>query len=180
MEGKIALSARRQVTNKLRSAYRGASRVDKGRILDQAQASTGVGRSTARMLLAGPHLPDPSGQIDRRSVRPRRYGDDARELLIHVWALMGLPCGKYLKVMLEQWLPALAAAGELDQPFATQDAINEVSSMSAATIDRYLRPVREGIEIKGKAATKPSPLLRNSITIRKAGRAGTGARDDRS
>ena len=42
-------------------------------------------------------------------------------------------------------------------------------SMSAATIDRYLKPLKEGTNLKGAATTKPSPLLRSSIKIRKAG-----------
>lgn len=41
--------------------------------------------------------------------------------------------------------------------------------MSAATIDRYLAPVRARDPLRGKTTTKPSPLLRNSIKIRKAG-----------
>jgi hypothetical protein len=41
MEGKIDLSARRQVTNKLRDAYGKASKTDKDRILDEVQAATG-------------------------------------------------------------------------------------------------------------------------------------------
>ena len=53
MEGKIDLSARRQVTNKLRDAYGKASKTDKARILDEVQAATGVARSTARRLLSG-------------------------------------------------------------------------------------------------------------------------------
>lgn len=40
--------------------------------------------------------------------------------------------------------------------------------MSPATIDRYLRPVKVN-GIRGKTTTKPSPLLRNSIKVRKAG-----------
>ena len=32
---------------------------------------------------------------------------------------MGMPCGKYLVVMLGLWLPLLAEAGDLDKPFAT-------------------------------------------------------------
>lgn len=62
-----------------------------------------------------------------------------------------------------------AAAGDLDHSFGTPLAIAELESMSAATVDRYLAPVRAGFELKGKSATKPGPLLRNSITIRKAG-----------
>lgn len=38
--------------------------------------------------------------------------------------------------------------------------------MSAATVDRYLKPARDRMRIKGISTTKPSPLLRNSIAIR--------------
>ncbi|WP_328514145.1 transposase family protein [Mycobacterium canetti] len=38
--------------------------------------------------------------------------------------------------------------------------------MSAATVDRYLKPIRDKMRIKGISTTKPSPLLRNSISIR--------------
>ena len=169
MEGKIDLSARRQVTNKLRDAYGKVSKPDKARILDEVQAATGVARSTARRLLSGPRLPDPAEQVDRRRLRPRAYGDSARELLAHVWKLMGLPCGKYFVVMLPQWLPLLLDAGDLDHPFATPEAIDEVRRMSAATVDRYLAPARAAFELRGRSATRPGLLLRNSITIRKAG-----------
>src|SRR5512139_3846961 len=111
------MAARRQVTNKLRTQYRKASKVDKSKILDQVVATTGMGRSTARRMLSGPRLPDPDRQVDGRTLRPRGFSDDARVLLEHVWALMGMPRGKYLVVMLGQWLPLLAEAGDLDRPF---------------------------------------------------------------
>lgn len=41
--------------------------------------------------------------------------------------------------------------------------------MSAGTVDRYLATARASYELKGKSTTKPGQLLRNSITIRKAG-----------
>lgn len=101
MEGKIPMAARRHVTNKLRTAYCRASKVDKARILDEVIATTGMGCSTARRALTGPVLPDPSEQIDARQLRPKQYSDDSRLLLEHVWALMGFPCGKYMTVMLD-------------------------------------------------------------------------------
>ena len=160
------MAARRQVTNKLRGQYRRASKADKGEILDRVVATTGMGRSTARRMLSGPRLADPAEQVDGRSLRPRGFSDDARALLEHVWALMGMPCGKYLVVMVELWLPLLTAAGDLDKPFATEAALAEVKTMSAATVDRYLKPARDAMRIKGISTTKPSPLLRNSIAIR--------------
>lgn len=163
---KIDMAARRQVTNKLRVQYRKASRADKGEILDRVVATTGVGRSTARRMLTGPALPNPKDQVDGRTLRPRGFSDDARALLEHVWALAGMPCGKYLVVMLGLWVPLLAEAGDLDKPFATDEAIAQLAAMSAATVDRYLRPARDRLRIKGISTTKPSPLLRNSISIR--------------
>ena len=163
------MAARRQVTNKLRAAYARASKRDRGRILDEVMSTTGMGRSTARRMLTGPVLPAPAEQIDRRRLRPKGYSDDSRALLDHVWALMGMPCGKYLKVMLELWLPLLDDAGDLDRPFATPATIAELRSMSPATIDRYLAPARRSIQLRGMSTTKPSPLLRNSIGLSKVG-----------
>ena len=164
------MAARRQVTNKLRAAYARASKTDRGRILDEVMSTTGMGRSTARRMLTGPALPAPAEQIDRRQLRPKRYSDDSRALLEHVWALMGMPCGKYLTVMLSMWLPLLADAGDLDKPFATPAALEELEAMSAATIDRYLAPARDRMRLRGISTTTPaSPLLRNSIGLSKAG-----------
>ncbi len=169
MEGKIQMAARRQVTNKLRTAYQKASKTDRGRILNEVMGTTGMGRSTARRMLTGPRLPDPKEQIDRRQLRPKAYSDESRLLLEHVWALMGLPCGKYMTVMLGLWLPLLQDSGDLDRPFASPATIGELQSMSAATIDRYLAPARQRMKLCGISTTKPSPLLRNSIGLSKVG-----------
>ncbi|BDE17424.1 hypothetical protein Mkiyose1088_43840 [Mycobacterium kiyosense] len=66
---------------------------------------------------------------------------------------MGTPCGKYLVVMVDVWLPLLAAAGDLDRPFATEAALTELTAMSAATVDRYLKPARDKMRIKGISTT---------------------------
>lgn len=163
------MAARRHVTNKLRQAYAKASKLEKGRILDQVVTTTGMGRSTARRMLSGAHLVDPADQLDRRRLRPKGYSDDARALLEHVWKLMGCPCGKYLVVMVELWVPALAHAGDLDRPFVTAQSMVELRSMSAATIDRYLVPARRAMRLRGMTTTRVSPLLRNSIALSKAG-----------
>lgn len=66
------MAAERHVTNRLRDAYRGASKKDRGQILDEVLAATKMGRSTARRMLAGPPLPDPATQIDRPRLRAKR------------------------------------------------------------------------------------------------------------
>ncbi len=132
------MAARRQVTNKLRTAYHKASKPDKTRILDEVVNTTGLARSSARRLLTGPALPPPAEQADKRRLKPRGFSDEARCLLERLWMLMGCPCGKYMTVMLPGWLPLLIKAGDLDD-WLTGDALAEVQTMSPATIDRYLR-----------------------------------------
>jgi hypothetical protein len=47
----------------------------------------------------------------------------------------------------------------------TEQALAELNAMSAATVDRHLKPARDRMRIKGISPAKPSPLLRTSITI---------------
>ncbi len=65
-----------------------------------------MGRSTARRMLTGPRLADPAERVDGRRLRPRRFSDGARALPEHGWALMGMPCGKFL-------VPARVGLGQL-------------------------------------------------------------------
>ena len=46
---------------------------------------------------------------------------------------------------------------------------SELLAMSAASIDRYLKGAKATDQIRGVSTTKPSPLLRSAIKIRKAG-----------
>ncbi|CKM34014.1 Conserved protein of uncharacterised function%2C possible transposase remnant [Mycobacterium tuberculosis] len=107
-----------------------------GKILDPVVATTGMGRSTARQMLTGPRLPGPAEQVDGRSLRPRGFSDEARALLEHVWALMGMPCGKYLVVMHDLWLPLLTAAGDLDKPLVTEASVVELKATALPGANR--------------------------------------------
>ncbi|KAZ44928.1 hypothetical protein AN99_02628 [Mycobacterium tuberculosis M1410] len=109
---------------------------DNGKILDPVVATTGMGRSTARQMLTGPRLPGPAEQVGGRSLRPRGFSDEARALLEHVWALMGMPCGKYLVVMHDLWLPLLTAAGDLDKPLVTEASVAELKATALPGANR--------------------------------------------
>lgn len=165
MEDGIGMATKHQITLRFRDEYAKASKKDKGVILDRMCETLGIGRSTARRRLAAASR---EGSAERRRTeRPRRYSDRSRQLLREVWVMMDMPCGKYLKAMLPQWLPVLRACGELDDYGG--DVFDELMATGAATVDRYLRPVRDAARPRGLASTRPAgELLRNSITIRKA------------
>ncbi len=173
----LSLAARVEVTKRYATAYAGASKKDKGRILDQVVEVTGWNRDHARQQLRR-RLVQPKGRatatvavIDRRRTKARKYSYDALVVLQSVWAVSGGSCGKYLAASMPGWLDALEAEGSLidGHDRYSRQVRAELEAMSAATIDRYLAPVRAKDPIRGKSATKPGSLLRNSISIRKAG-----------
>ena len=169
------MTSRAEVTTKYAKAYARASKKDKGRVLDQVVAVTGWSRDNARRRLsaAAGVKPGAGREVAKRSRRQRapKYSYDAITVLQRVWAVSGGQCGKYLAVSMAVQLDLLEAHGELVDGVDRygRSVRQELLSMSAATIDRYLKPAKATDQLRGASTTKPSPLLRSSIKIRKAG-----------
>lgn len=167
----LSMSSRAEIARKYARGYAVAAKKDKGRLLDEVVAVTGWSRDNARRRLAEAARPGPRRARKRRKPRPPKYSQAARKLLEWLWAASGGLCGKYLAVAMEALLAALEHHGELaDGKRGYSPEIKaELLAMSAATIDRYLADARRKGQLRGISATKPSPLLRTSIKIRKAG-----------
>ena len=166
------MGARIEVTRQLKGAYDRAVKSEKTGILDHFCQSTGLSRSTARRYLTSPTLGSRNIlRMDRRRSRSSKYSPAAKKKLFWLWRVMCMPCGKYLVAGLAGWIGSLEAHGELvlGQGGWTEEIRKELLSMSAATVDRYLKAERDGLRLKGISTTKPGVLLRNSIKIRKAG-----------
>ena len=166
------MGARVEVTKRLRRAYRGASKKEKGRVLDCFCESTGLSRATARRYLTSNVTGNPGVvRIDYRKARATKYSTVAKRTLQRVWVLSGCQGGKYLAVSMRVWLDSLETHEELviGRAGYSPKIRDELLGMSASTIDRYLRPLRASVKLKGVSTTKPGALLRNSIKIRKAG-----------
>lgn len=161
-----------EVTRKYAKQYVTASKKDKGRMLDEFCELTGLSRSRARHALVetGRRAPNVV-RMDRRQRRDRKYSTDAREVLKHLWVLSGGSCGPYLAAQMGLLLDSMEAHGELvdGRCHYTPSVRTELESMSGATIDRYLQPIKATASLRGFSTTKPDPLLRSSITIRRAG-----------
>ena len=171
------MAARCEITKKYAAAYAAAPKKGKSQILDQVVEVTGWNRDHARQQLRR-RLTQPKGRtsatvavIDRRRTKPRKYSYDALIVLQRVWAASGGSCGQYLAPAMTDWLDALETEGALIQGEDRYSAAvrSELEQMSAATIDRYLAPARAKDPIRGKTTTRPGTMLRNSISIRKAG-----------
>jgi len=169
------MKSRAEVTGKFAKAYAKASKKDKGRVLDQVVEVTGWSRDNARrrLVAAATSPPGAGRQVAVRPRKPRspKYSYDAVKILQRVWAASGGQCGKYLEASMQVQLDGLERHGELVEGVDRYSAgvRAELLAMSGATIDRYLAPARAKDAIGGISTTKTSPLLRSSITVRKAG-----------
>jgi len=163
------MATRREITKKYAADYTKSSKTAKGLILDELVAVTGWSRANARRALSTARKRKGPAKPVTRKPRGRTYGYDTLKVLISVWRLAGMPSGKYLAATMELWLPKLEAFGELDAKRLTPAVAAQLMTVSGATIDRLLKPTRDTAKPKGLSATKAGPLLRNSITVRKAG-----------
>jgi hypothetical protein len=169
------MQSRAEVTSRYAKAYVKASKKDKGRVLDEVMSVTGWSRDNARRRLteAAKRPPGAGRQVANKPRKPRspKFSYDAVKVLQRVWAASGGQCGKYLAASMRTQLDGLERHGELTfgQDRYSPAVREELLAMSPASIDRYLKPAKASDQIRGVATTKPSPLLRSSIKIRKAG-----------
>lgn len=95
--------------------------------------------------------------------RPSKYNKPTILLpLKTIWLQANLPCSKNFKAILPLWLPHYA------QTYAPLDlkVTNALKSISPATIDRILKPIRPKFKKHGLSCTKPGSLLRKQIPIK--------------
>ncbi|WP_211878325.1 hypothetical protein [Pseudarthrobacter albicanus] len=138
-------------------------------MLDELVAVTGWSRANARRAQSTARKRKGPAKAVVRKPRGRTYGYDTLKVLIEVWRFAGMPSGKYLAATMDLWLPKLEAFGELDKDRLTPEVRAQLLKVSGATIDRLLKPTKDAGRPKGLSATRAGPLLRNSITVRKAG-----------
>ncbi len=128
------MATRDELITALSERYNGSDRDAKGRILDEFVAVTGYHRKHAmRVLRVG--RPDPAERSARRGV----YDQAASEAIVALWEASDRVCGKRLKALIPMLVDALERHGHLRLEAAVREA---VLAMSAATIDRRLRPIR--------------------------------------
>lgn len=143
----------------LSKRYRAAGRVEKGLILDELCASSGYHKKHAtRLLNAVQKKPRRKKKIGRPNLYP---GELYLEALKRIWLLSDQLCGKRLKMALPLWLPYY---GEAYRPL-NPEVYEGMLSMSAATIDRLLAPLRVKYK-RSYSGTKPGSILKKHIPVK--------------
>jgi hypothetical protein len=150
----MSLSSKKEYLRNVHGRYQRAGREHKSRILDEFCANCGYHRKFALRLLNRPL------QVSRRRPGPKPKYNPAQLLppLKTIWLSAEQPCSKLLKATLPLWLEFLP---ELSPPIR-----RDLLSMSAATLDRLLKPVRFAHRRRGLSTTRPGKLLRHHIPLR--------------
>ena len=132
-----------------------ATKKARGRVLDQYCEITGVTRKHAIKALS------PRKRPSRRRGCPSGGTPAGKALLVKLWRLSDMLCGKLLKPVIGLYLDSLLHA-EKHPP----DVCEEVLDMSASTIDRRLRSVKVG-SVKNKSRRQSSLAEhRNAIPLK--------------
>jgi hypothetical protein len=144
----------------IRARYRAASRAEKTRILDEFCEVCGYHRKYAVRLLSARERPEK--RASRAGQASVYSAPGLVPTLKRVWLAADQPCGKRLVALLPLWLPA----DEARHGAYPAELKAQLESISAATVDRLLRPAKLRYPRKGLGGTKPGSILRSQIPIR--------------
>ena len=156
---RISMATRNELLRATVLRYRHGTRGERSRMLDEFAALTGYHRKHAMRLLQG----QAPRECSRERPERRRYGPAMCETLIVFWEASDRICGKRLKPL----LPILVASMEHHGHLVLDASVREeLLQMSAATIDRTLRKVRDRANgLSGRRRLKPMGI-RASVPIR--------------
>lgn len=167
------MKERKRLAEATAGRYRKSAKKEKGAILNEFVELTGFARSYAALVLRNQgrvvHVKNKlrvRGDVGTRMTRPGRgptYDEQTLKALVQVWRLMDYICGKRLAPVLGEIVERLLRHNELRCDAATS---KKLARMSAATIDRLLRPERQKFKLKGRTHTRPGTLLKHQIPMR--------------
>jgi hypothetical protein len=133
----------------IRQRYSNADRVGMRLILDEFTKITGYHRKHAIRILAAASSPA------RERVFRHVYQEAANEALVVLWEAADRICGKRLKAAVPFLIEAMERHGHLQ---LEENIRSQSLAMSAATMDRRLRSIRE--QAYGGCKKKPAALNR--------------------
>ena len=149
---------RRAYLKAIRKRYKKSSKKQKVAILNEFCEVCDYNRKYAIRLLKKQrflrrHKPGRKRQYESEKLLPT---------LKAIWIATDYMCSKRLKAALCEWVKHY----EEEQGLLDDAIRGQLYALSAATIDRLLKPIRVHYPHKGLSGTKPGRLLKNQIPIK--------------
>lgn len=154
------MATKRELILSVGTRYREASRGERSDILDEFTKITGYHRKHAIRVLTALNAKPANTKGARR---PRIYDDAVVDVLILVWEASDRLCGKRLKALIPSLLAAMQRHGHLDLDTCVKD---KLLRMSAASIDRALKPTRRKVSSAGKRRQGSGNVFKRQIPVR--------------
>jgi hypothetical protein len=155
----MTIQSKREYLQAIRQRYLKASKEAKGPILDEFCNNCGYNRKYAIRLLNVQNKPRKAQK--RPGPKTRYQPKQVLTPLKRIWFATDQMCSKKLKAAIPLWLPFY----EQEYSLVNEHVKTQLHTMSPATIDRLLQPVRIQHK-KGRCGTKPGTLLKNQIPIK--------------
>ena len=169
----LTMRQKMAVTGELRDRYQKSKKREKTTILNEFTKLTGYNRSYASQILNQSKLlgyVHVAGQTikyirdhKKRRKKKRYYDEDVLIALKKLWEGTDFICSKRLAPYLEEYITVLEKFKEIKLPHEVRE---KLLTISPATIDRLLAPVRKKQQLKGRSTTRPGSLLKKNIPIR--------------
>jgi hypothetical protein len=155
----MAIDARNELMRAASVRYRKAVKKEKGQILDEVCANSGLTRKHAIRLLRNPPKPRSKGSRSRAKI----YGELELAALQRLWPVSGYLSARRLVAALANLIDACARHGE----WVPDEKIkNKLLSMSASTCDRLLKPLRRTNPERGLSLTRRGEHLKAQVAVR--------------
>jgi hypothetical protein len=142
--------------------YQRAKKLIKTRILDEFCAVCGYHRKYAITLLQQP-VRIKKKELQKPGPKPRYHDEAFVKALQRIWYGVDLICATRLKVAIPLWLPYYSQHYET----LSEEIYSKLLTISSASIDRVLKPIRDRLEIKKRSQTRPGTLLKHQIPFKK-------------
>jgi len=153
------MATRQELILTVGKRYREASRGQRSDILDEFTKITGYHRKHAIRVLTQASL----SAKKTRKPRARIYDEVIVDVLILLWEASDRLCGKRLKALLPPLIAAMERHSHLDLDVDVKD---KLLTMSAASIDRALKPTRLKVSARGKRRQGSGNAFKRQIPVR--------------
>ena len=149
--------ARKEYLKEIMLRYIESTKIEKKIILNEFCKVCNYNRKYAIRLLNSNSLATKRNMSKRG--RKKKYNHPILyDFIKEIWVKTNLPCSKRLKTIISIWLPFY----EYDLP---EDIKELLLTISPASIDRLLKPIRRKYSKRGLCTTKPGSILKKQIPV---------------
>ena len=151
----VSKESRKELIDAVRQRYRSATKREKGRILDEFTALSGVHRKHGIRIMNQIKADERPATLGNARI----YHEAVKEVLIVLWEASDRICSKRLVAIIPALLEAMERHGHLD---LNEEVRKKVLRVSASSVDRMLSPMRKsaGVRRRNRSSKKASKAIK--------------------